>query len=667
MSHYFPMPAFPDAMPVDISFVFDNDKPAGKHGFLKVNGETMCFEDGTPARFWGVNLNGSCCFPDKKCAEDMARRLAQTGCNVVRLHQIDAEFGTPNIFQFTKGQRLDNTRTLDPRSLERMDYLCHCLKEEGIYIYMDLLVYRQFKAGDGVVDPNLLVHGGKPWAMVDRTMIELQKEYAANLFNHVNPYTGLAYKDDPAVMLVEIYAECDLFNKIVIDYKKNPYYAQKFREMFRDWLVEKGLEFDWEGCDLGLCMEQTYLDFKMEKSKNYFREMYTFLRELGVKIPINGTNWIQHNVNFLEAQEEMDFTEAHPYVYIWNGVQHEQQCITQNAKLPGNMLPGMAKMSVPGKPLFMSEWGAPWPNPYRAEATVWFAAVSALQGWTGCAIHTYAYNTRMNVLDPLGRESSTVCVGNSSYRGGIFTAWNDWAQYGLFYHSALILRRGDVRPADKKVAIAAENPKAISSNYTGEAVELCKVSTSLDGTLPEGYDELVKDTDHVKLDDPNVHVSCTGQLRRHLTKGVAVIDTERTKVVYGNLSRANDLAMAFDGVTVTAPTSTSFGVLAISSLTDAAITQSDNLLLSAIGRVRNEGQKLEGDTLCDSGTAPIMAELIRATVSIRTPHGKDMKVWGVNAEGLYVGMMPTKYEDGVLTFTIGDEAKPACYYLVFKE
>ena len=51
MPHYFPMPAFPDAMPIDISFVFANEKPAGKHGFLKVNGEAMCFEDGTPARF----------------------------------------------------------------------------------------------------------------------------------------------------------------------------------------------------------------------------------------------------------------------------------------------------------------------------------------------------------------------------------------------------------------------------------------------------------------------------------------------------------------------------------------------------------------------------------------------------------------------------------------
>ena len=667
MAHYFPMPAFPDAMPVDISGVFAKEKPAGKHGFLKVNGETMCFEDGTPARFWGVNINGSACFPNKKCAEDMARRLAQTGCNVVRLHQIDAEFGTPNIFRFTKGQRIDNTRTLDPRSLECMDYFVHCLKEEGIYIYMDLLVYRQFKTGDGVVDANLLGHGGKPWGMIDRNLIELQKEYAANLFNHVNSYTGLAYKDDPAVMLVEIYAECDLFNKPVIDYTKHPYYNRKFREMFRDWLKEKELEFDWENCDLKLCEEKPLVDFKMEVSKNYFREMYTFLRELGVKIPINGTNWIQGNLNFLECQKEMDFSEMHPYVYDWGGVRFEDKCVTRTKKMPGNMLAGMAKMAVAGRPAFMSEWGSPWPNPYRAEAPLWFAAVAALQGWTGCAIHTYAYNTRMSKLDPIGRETSTVYVGNSAYRGGIFTAWNDWAQYGLFYHSALILRRGDVKPADKKVAITPEDIFNYKSIQSEEAVELYKLGTSLDGKLPEGYETLVKDTDHVSMEDPNVRVSCTGQLRRHLTKGVGVIDTERTKVVYGTLPQAADPNMAFDGVTIKTPASSNFGVIALSSLTDDAITQSENMLLTAIGRVRNSGQMTEGDSLVDAGKAPIMAELIQSTISIRTPHGANMKVWGVNAEGLYVATMPTKYEDGVLTFTIGDPGKPACYYLIFKE
>lgn len=39
------------------------------------------------------------------------------------------------------------------------------------------------------------------------------------------------------------------------------------------------------------------------------------------------------------------------------------------------------------------------------------------------------------------------------YRGGVFDTFNDPAKFGLFYHAALILRRGDIRPAEKTVNI----------------------------------------------------------------------------------------------------------------------------------------------------------------------------------------------------------------------
>ncbi len=58
MSRYIPMPAYPDMMPVDISFVFADEKPAGKHGFIRADGDNLRFEDGTLGKFWGVNAEG---------------------------------------------------------------------------------------------------------------------------------------------------------------------------------------------------------------------------------------------------------------------------------------------------------------------------------------------------------------------------------------------------------------------------------------------------------------------------------------------------------------------------------------------------------------------------------------------------------------------------------
>ena len=66
MKTFFPYPFYPDDVPIDISFIFEDERPAGKHGFLGVDGRSLCFEDGTVAKFWGTNFNGAVCFP--RCA-----------------------------------------------------------------------------------------------------------------------------------------------------------------------------------------------------------------------------------------------------------------------------------------------------------------------------------------------------------------------------------------------------------------------------------------------------------------------------------------------------------------------------------------------------------------------------------------------------------------------
>ena len=46
MSKFIPVYMYPDRMPVDISFVFRDEAPAGKHGFARAEGENIVFEDG---------------------------------------------------------------------------------------------------------------------------------------------------------------------------------------------------------------------------------------------------------------------------------------------------------------------------------------------------------------------------------------------------------------------------------------------------------------------------------------------------------------------------------------------------------------------------------------------------------------------------------------------
>jgi len=674
MSRYIPMPAYPDSMPVDISFVFEDEKPAGKHGFLKAVGEDLRFEDGTLAKFWGVNFNGGACFPDKDYAPKVARRLAMAGCNIVRMHQLDAEWDTPNVFSYSKGKRVTTTRELDPKSMDALDYLIYCLKQEGIYVYLDMMTYRKFKEGDGVVDHELLLDLGKPWCMIDERMIELQKEYATNLWTHYNPYTKLAYKDDPAFVMSEIAAECDFFADVTsnkVDYVPTPYYSNMFRQMFKTWLEEKNIQYDWENCDL-YAVDEPLVQFKIEITKKFFRELRDHMRAIGVKIPITGTNWPGKGHGLILSHMEMDYTDSHPYFYDWRWGNTERICKNRSLTSTPITISGIVRNAVVGKPYFLSEWDMPWPNSYRAEGPIYYAALGALQGWSGYCIHTYAYSSRLDKMDVLGRELSSPVAG-VPYREGIFSTWNDPAKFGLFYHAALITRRNDVTPANKNVAIKPSDILTASTKALNGALEQHRVRAYYGDEKPAGYDEMILDTDTVPFETPGKIVSDNGQLWRDLGKQIGAVDTPRTKVVYGRLAAGKGVSIvknagegiALNGMNVVGKTD--FGVIALSSLTNEPIEKSDNMLLSAIGRARNTDAIFDGEKMLEVGKAPIMAEVIEADVSIKTEIGDKLRVWGVNAEGFYAGKLATKYEDGVLTFHIGDANNPACYYLIVKE
>jgi hypothetical protein len=217
------------------------DAPAGKHGFVKVKDGHFYFEDGTRARFWGTNLCFGACFPEHRDAEVMAGRIAYFGFNAVRLHHMDFYFEPNGIFEDIapayKNKQMKPTGHLSPRQLDKLDYLIYQFKQRGIYININTLVSRFFTEADGVVDAGKLGMAAKPVSLFDARLIELQKQYAKDLLTHMNPYTKLRYRDDPAVCLVEITNENTLT-------ELNPsslpeYYRKEFESLFNKWLADK--------------------------------------------------------------------------------------------------------------------------------------------------------------------------------------------------------------------------------------------------------------------------------------------------------------------------------------------------------------------------------------------------------------------------------------------
>jgi hypothetical protein len=649
-----------DHVPVDISFVFESEKPAGQHGFLGVKGDRMVFEDGTEGRFWGTCFNSGACFPEHAYSEMVARRLAKFGVNMVRFHQMDAEWATPNLFSFNRADPLADTRHLDPRSMERLDYLIHCLKAEGIYIYLDLLTYRQFRPGDGVDAVDELPQAAKPYCCFDPRLIELQKEFSQNIWTHVNQYTGLAYKDDPAIVLTEVVNEADLFSSAAT---LEPY-RSRLEGQYREWAAAQGVAITSGTVDFSK-RDSTMAQFFVQVMQGYYREMTEHMRSIGVRVPIAGTNW-SISLGVTAAQSGTDFTDSHCY---WNFPTWESDKGTAARPMVGSMensFQYLSMMRLAGKPFFVSEWDNAWPDPYRAESPLSHAAVAALQGWSGMTIHTYRYST-WEPQDCIGGGAST--INGIPYRNH-FDSFNDPAKFGLFYHAALLFRRGDARRALKSVAVDARDESGATLLKRAHEVpalrglvERHRVGMLLPG-VEAGDTECIAYDKQVIAEDAGEVASDTGELWRSWKKRYGWIDTPRTKVAYGFLGKAGVIKLKGLQLKVT----TDFATIALSSLTDDVIAESDSLLLSAVGRCDNSGVKFDktGKHQLSYGHAPVLIAPIEASIKLMTSR-PNLKVWVISDKGEAVVKLKTVHKDGVLSFDIGPQPwrnPSTMYYLL---
>ncbi|MBQ3065622.1 MAG: hypothetical protein IJC98_05245, partial [Clostridia bacterium] len=263
-----------------------------------------------------------------------------------------------------------------------------------------------------------------------------------------------------------------------------------------------------------------------------------------------------------------------------------------------------------------------------------------------------AYTTLLDRVDMLGREFFAPTIAGVPYREGVLCTWNDPAAFGLFYHAALITRRGDVREGE--------------SLYYVDVPDLCEWDYSLYGTCLDQY-KIVTAIENTcglppvpRTSDGSLLRSETGEMLRDCEKELGIIDTPMTKCVYGSLCRNGEIRMS--GVTVRCEND--YAVIAMSSLTDAPIASSDNILLTTVGRAENTDASFLKDLMLDIGHGPVLIERIVAEIEIETDQ-RGINVWAVGAEGFYIGTVPTEEVDGKLRFRVG-EMSPSMYYLIVK-
>jgi hypothetical protein len=210
-------------------------RPAGREGFVRVEGGRLLAGPpgaAKPVRFWASNLCFEACFPTHQQAERVAARLARLGINCVRMHHMD---------HYSIWGASRNKTIIDPKKLDRLDYLVYQLKQHGIYTNLNLHVSRWLDEAEGFSARSQRPTYDKGLDNFEPRMIELQKKYARDLLTHVNPYTKTAYCDEPAVAFVEINNENALFAQWgwnQLDELPEPY-ATTFRQAWNQWLRTK--------------------------------------------------------------------------------------------------------------------------------------------------------------------------------------------------------------------------------------------------------------------------------------------------------------------------------------------------------------------------------------------------------------------------------------------
>lgn len=481
------------------------DAPAGKHGFVSAKRGHFYFEDGTRARFLGFNVAARSNTPDHETAEKIADRFASMGVNVIRLHAADAVVGEePCSWSSCKEAPLldysgGNSRTFNPEGWERFDYFFAKLKEKGIYLHIDLLVARAFLPGDELDYPGGFPLCAKCYPTMNERLIELEQEYARKLLLHVNPYTGLALIDDPAVMTIQISNE-ESFIKGTEDTNELPEiqpYRDERKKRFNDFLLakyhtRKRLEEAWtsEGiCALkadedpvcgtvevvqGAFVQPTndpmgewdgavsparyadYMEFGIMMNRKYYQRMKDFVISLGAKVPVVCSNLLggaadvyghsdgdlmENNSYFNHPIPPFhtgnDYTIVGPTEYVSSNPLVMQQGI---GSLATTILTLGATAVIQGKPFMLSEWNDYGLHPFHSTTFVHTVAYACLNDWDGLIL--YNHHTSENWDDQPADEILSV-----------FDAYNDPAVICQWGFMASVFLKGLISPSSHRADI----------------------------------------------------------------------------------------------------------------------------------------------------------------------------------------------------------------------
>ena len=681
---------------LNLSFLFD--KPAGRDGFITVKDGHFVKPTGERFKIWGVNLAFGACFPDKTDAPKMVAYLTRFGINAVRLHFLDSEWGKDR-YLFNTNQR--NTSVLSADMLDKLDFFVAELKKAGVYSNINLNVGRFFREGDGVAEYQALGIA-KGATLFDDRLIELQKEYAKLLLTHVNPYTGNAYANEPAIAMIEILNENSLIEawyggRLTLKEEKGkpgvwsnvpPYYAHELTSKYNKWLKAQLTHSDLEviskeaGVKMGATIPRllpsafakasefrfhTEAKFIIHTERDFFTGMYNYLKnQVGVKSMIAANsdhNQFKSGYALLSNTSLLDYVDGHAYWHIYGNSTDKKtgkERYGRKDNLPMVTVPKisnpvkLARSAVEGKPFTVSEINNGSYNDYYCEGVPIIAAYAALQDWDGIFYFALAH------VSP--------DLWNTFMPGGLDLA-ADPIRMANMAASGLMFLRNDLKPSESTVL----------RGYTeNEVIEGIRDTSSIMPFFTKGFSPLIpliqktriasfnrKITDYPGIKDTTQINAETGEITWHNIEDKSFIEIASAKsealigflpVVTSKLKHLKvDVKNDFASITLT-------------SLDNKPIAMAEKILLVATARAGMTGMKWTiGQTrLLEKGRRPTTIEVVNGEITLSgLINAKKVVVEPLDGGGnpLTTLLMPVK--KGKVTLNLGNNVT-VWYYLTVK-
>ncbi len=680
---------------LDLSSLVESG-PAGKHGRVIVSkAGRLAFEDAPEKsiRFFGFNWwqmyssAGKAFWAKRKhlSNEDMEAVKSQfsvfirsarlQGYNMIRITLFDgflmegaAEDCIPN-----------------PQRQDLMDWFIAKCKEQGIYVYMSPALHGAGKKDLAKAWKERNLSKAK-MLIGDPDVRNCWRRFSEHLLKHVNPYTGLAWKDEPAIAFIEYYNELDGGTSKGVLEKLDPETKTAYEAKWRLWLDSKvpGIRHVADAYALPLSQENPmsnefalFIASLAKENLLWFKKNIEEIGYKGLTAQYNHSNLM----NFAALRWENSETTA-INCYFAHPTGDSLEKVTQGSSLPGSYWYANNALRFANSPFLVTEWNHGFWNPWQHEGGLLFPAYSSFQDYSALIVHADPVSMDYGdaALGAFDVSSSPVGRANELLSAFLFARVDVQTakrSVQLVFPSAYLNKNRNARSfpatdAQGKIGLMtgfsiafSDLPSAAQSKSTEPEIILQPEggSEAITGewfsstVVKENNSDLSTFTDMLKfkgilssnnISSPKdaIFQNETGELTMRAKEQLLKAVTPRTEAVTMKAGRSEVLdCLTVNSLSVNA-------LVAAVALDGRTLFDSKRIILIISTETANSGMELSSDgiNMLEQGTTPILMRCGNFDLSLK--HRGAMAVYALALDGSRREKLASSFEDGLLKINI---------------